>query len=117
MHNYYLIDTDNLQLYLDSLDQKDPERTHGHLDLLLDNIKNNLWDILKQSDNKIMLEVDHNHLKISLLWEDLPISNRKPLRESDDNAQETIYEFFLNTQEQEIRLWQEWILIKEIHPK
>lgn len=114
---YYLIDIANLQSYLDSLDKKDPERTHSHLDLLLENIRNNLWNILAESDNKIMVEVDHDNLKVSLLWEKLPISNRKPLREANNDTQETIYEFFLNTQEQEIRLGKEWELIKEINPK
>jgi hypothetical protein len=73
----------------------------------LENIKTNLTDILKES-SQILLEVDHNNLTLNLVSTsgETPISNRKTLRESTGTP-EAVYEFFLNTQEQEIALNQE----------
>jgi hypothetical protein len=73
----------------------------------LENIKTNLGDILEKSD-KIMLEADPNNLTLNLVSTngETPISNRKTLWESTGTP-EAVYEFFLNTQEQEIRLEQE----------
>lgn len=113
---YYLIDVPHITSYLDLLDQENPERTHGHMDIFLQNLQKNIGGILQESDNKVLLEVNHDKLQVSLLWEELPISSRQSLWESYPPTKESVYEFFLNTQEQEKRLGHEWVLIKEIYP-
>lgn len=85
---YYVIDLSLIKNTLEKETQLDPNRMRWSLDLLVLNIEDNLFSVL--NNNKLVIELDHDAKKVSLMWENFDSSKWKVIydKEVDD---ETIY--------------------------
>jgi len=113
MHQYYLINTTQIKNYLSELDKLDSERVLCWLDLLVENVQNNLFDVMH--NNTIMVEVDSDKKEVTLLGDILPTENWKIIFDKEKNN-ESIYNTFMFAVDyaKQVEWWDN--LIKEILP-
>lgn len=113
-NEYYLINTSKIKSYLSELNKLDSDRVLCWLDLLLENIQNNLFNIIQ--NDKIMVEIDHQKKEVTLLWEELPIENRKIIFDTEKNS-ESIYNTFTFAIDYAVQEERGENMIKEIQSK
>ncbi len=111
---YYLIDVNKIKDVLEKETQLDSNRMKWSLDLLVFNIEHNLFSILNNS--KLLIELDHDAKKASLMWEDFDSSKWKVIYDKEVNN-ETIYNSIVDAirESNQTNWWDD--MIKEIQAK
>lgn len=90
---YYVIDLSIIKDTLEKEDKLDSDRMRWSLDLLVLNIEENIFSIF--NNNKLVIELDHNTKKVSLMWENFDSSKWKVIYDKEVND-ETIYNSFVD---------------------
>lgn len=108
------MNTSQIKNYLSKLDKLDSDRVLCWLDLLIENIQNNLFDILHEG--KLMVEIDSSTKEVTILGDEMNVKNRKIVFDKEKNK-ESIYNTFTFAIDyaRQVEWWED--LIKEIQPK